>query len=177
MSDSVIDRIYQEHNKLREYLSAVKEPSFLADADTQFRKVLLLAAASYFEGRLRSSLIDYFTEKAQNDQQTMAFLKAKGIERQYHTYFKWDGANANQFFGLFGTGYKDFMVQRIRNDATLGDAVKAFIELGALRNDLVHRDFATFPLEKTVDEIYALYERALLFVDSVGPTLREAAGA
>jgi hypothetical protein len=44
------------------------------------------------------------------------------------------------------------------------------MELGAERNRLVHTDFGSFSLEKTSEEIYDLYKKALKFVESF-PTL------
>ena len=145
----------------------------LSEIDSQFRKVLLLSAASHFEVQVRDTLVDYFTEKANGDVPSIAFLRAKAIERQYHTYFKWDGNNANQFFGLFGSGFKEFMGRRLQVNPRLGEGMRAFLELGDLRNNLVHRDFATFALDKTIEEIYALYDTARPFVQSLGSALRE----
>ncbi len=46
----------------------------------------------------------------------------------------------------------------------LSEAVAAFLELGDLRNLLVHENFAAYLLEKTSEEIYKLYRQALRFV-------------
>ena len=56
------------------------------------------------------------------------------------------------------------MKQRIKGDDQLDDSVRAFLELGGERNRLVHEDFGTFTLEKTTEEIHALYSRAMRFV-------------
>ena len=53
-------------------------------------------------------------------------------------------------------------------------SVAAFLELGNERNRLVHQNYATFPMEKTLDEIYLLYRRALTFVDLLPTALRDA---
>ena len=42
--------------------------------------------------------------------------------------------------------------------------MKAFLEIGNLRNQLVHENYADFRLDKTVDEIYGLYRTALYFL-------------
>ena len=51
-----------------------------------------------------------------------------------------------------------------QRDAELKDALAAFLELGNLRNELVHGNFAAFPFNKTAEEVYALYQRADKFV-------------
>jgi hypothetical protein len=52
-------------------------------------------------------------------------------------------------------------------------SVRAFLELGNERNRLVHQNYATFPMEKTLDEIYALYQNAVMFVDALPSALRD----
>ena len=59
------------------------------------------------------------------------------------------------------------------NDSALAHAVKSFLELGQLRNELTHLNFANYPLDKTVDEIYALYQEANVFVETFLTNLRD----
>jgi hypothetical protein len=65
------------------------------------------------------------------------------------------------------------MKDSVKTDLKLDNAIRAFLELGNLRNQLVHQDYATFPLEKTSDEIYQLYQDALYFVDAFPGCLDE----
>jgi hypothetical protein len=64
------------------------------------------------------------------------------------------------------------MEQHVAADPELRAAVSSFIEIGRDRNRLVHQDYGTFLLEKTADEIYDAYIRALKFVDGVPTFLR-----
>lgn len=48
-----------------------------------------------------------------------------------------------------------------------------FLELGGERNRLVHEDFGAFTLEKTTEEIHALYCRTLHFVEAIPGALRD----
>ncbi len=50
---------------------------------------------------------------------------------------------------------------------------RAFLEVGNDHNKLVHQDFGSFSLEKTLDEIYGLDRQSLLFVDGLGAHLRD----
>lgn len=170
---SEVDRLYREHEFLVQYLSAQKQVSFVNDVDASFRKVLLLAAASHFEGWLRSELIEFFRERSNGDECVVMFARNKGVERQFHTYFDWQQRNANQFFGLFGTAFKRFMKAAVEADDKLSKAISSFLELGALRNSLVHEDFAVFAMEKTVDEIYELYLQSLEFRKQFPRLLRD----
>ena len=65
------------------------------------------------------------------------------------------------------------MKQKIKNDNELAASIRAFLELGNDRNRLVHQDFASFPLEKTSNEIYDLFRKAMIFVDAFPTSLRE----
>lgn len=175
MSDTVVDRLYSEFEALKKHLDETGEVSLRSTADENFRKALLLAAASYFERRISDLVVDFARESFQSDHLIVEFLKNKAISRQYHTYFKWDASNANQFFGLFGETFKSFMTKELKSDLNLEISIKSFLELGNDRNRLVHQDFGTFPLEKTSEEIYQLYKSALQFVDSLPLKLRSCA--
>jgi hypothetical protein len=170
---TVIDRIFKEHQELIGFLQEAGEISMVNNVDESFRKSLALAAASYFEVRVRDCIMAYVTEKAGGDEAVVSFLRNKAVERQYHTYFSWKDRKATQFFGLFGPRFKEFMVRRVAEDAAYNRAVEAFLELGELRNNLAHQDFAAFPVDKTVNEIYDLYKDALRFVDSLSDALRK----
>ncbi len=87
-----------------------------------------------------------------------------------------DANNANQFFGLFGSEFRSTMTERMKKSDDMQSSVEAFLELGNERNRLVHQNYATFPMEKTLDEIYALYQSAVMFVDDLPAALRDCDG-
>jgi len=162
---NIIDRLYEDHKKLSAFLTKYGEISLLSTAADNFRKTLLLSAASYFESAIKKSILSIAVKYIGNDNPLLEFLKNKAIERQYHTYFSWTSNNANSFFGLFGSDFKDYMTSYVKKDSKLKESISAFIELGELRNQLVHQNFAIFPLEKDAEEIYQLYVKASLFVE------------
>ena len=69
------------------------------------------------------------------------------------------------------------MIGIVKASAALDEAIRAFLELGQMRNELVHENFATFALEKTSEEIYALYSKAVPFVEAFPLHLREFSNA
>jgi hypothetical protein len=170
MKITSIDRLYQDNDALLGYLEHHGEASLKSVVETLFPKTLLLAAASYFEDQIKQSLKDFFGEQSHDI--VVQFLQNKAIERQYHTYFQWDKNNANNFFGLFGKEFKAFMTAEVNHDQAFKESIPAFLELGRLRNQLVHENFATFPLDKTAQEIYELYQQAALFVETFPHKLR-----
>jgi hypothetical protein len=107
-------------------------------------------------------------------------IEKKFLARQYHTYFDWDKTNANSFFGLFGSAFVEKAKQQVRQNPQLEQAVRDFLELGNLRNRLVHLDYVTFDVDKSPEDIMRLYRSAVGFVEFIriallGTTETEAA--
>jgi hypothetical protein len=173
METTIVDRLYEDNRVLADYLEKGGENSLLNHVDSHFRKTLLLSAASFFETVIKDDLLRFVEERTKSTAPLMYFVKNKAIERQYHTFFNWDQRNANSFFGLFGSEFKEFMETEVKTDAQLGEGIRAFLELGAVRNHLVHQNFGTFPLEKTTNEIYDLYKKASIFVERFPQKLRQ----
>jgi len=94
---SIIDRIYEENEVLLNYLEERGQISLRSNVDNNFRKTLLLSAASYFESEIKESIVKFVTEFVSDENPILEFVKNKAIERQYHTYFSWKGRNANSF--------------------------------------------------------------------------------
>jgi RiboL-PSP-HEPN len=168
-----VDRLYREASEVVKALQQTPEVSLQLAAADHFRKGLLLAAASYFEYCICDCVLKFVRDRTAGSALVENFVRNKAIARQYHTWFKWDGNNANQFFSLFGSDFKSAMGDRIRRVEELQSSVRAFLEIGNERNRLVHQDYATFQMEKTLDEIYILYQSALKFVEALPTALRD----
>lgn len=173
METTIVDRLYSDSRELIDYLAQNGEVSFQANVEDYFRKTLLLSVASYFESSIMSILMDFFEESANRSELVISFIRNKAIERQYHTYFAWREANANSFFGLLGSGFKEYMKAEVRNDAQLDESIRAFLKLGNSRNELVHGNFALYALQDTADEIYKNYKKATFFINVLPRKLRE----
>src|SRR6266404_5743422 len=175
LTQTPIDRLYDEAVATIHVLEGRSEWSLLNSASDHFRKALLLATASYFEDQICNSVAIFVREQGKS-MLIESLVRNKAISRQYHTWFAWDKKNANQFFGLFGTEFRGLMTGRVATTPELKSSIEAFLELGNERNLLIHQNYATFPMEKTLDEIYALYQSALLFVTSLPAALRDCQG-
>jgi hypothetical protein len=170
---TIIDRVYGDNQTLLKFLEDQGEISLKSNASESFRKGLLLSVASYFESVVQDAIRAAIEANLTDAKPLAEFVKNKALERQYHTYFNWRARNANSFFGLFGGDFKDFMLAKVKADNTLEDGIVAFLEIGEARNELVHENFATFALDKTADEIYALYGKAVSFVERFAAFLSE----
>ena len=173
MAETIVDRLYKEIKELQKFLEEQSEISFATFSDSNFRKSLLLSSASFFEKEIKRIIEEFTNEKTQNNFALIAFLKNKAIARQYHTFFNWNDNNANSFFGLFGSDFKEHMKKLIKADDEINKYVKAFLEIGKERNRLVHQDFGNFTLEKTTDEIFDLHSKAVKFVEIFETEIKE----
>ena len=170
---TVIDGLYEDATGVIRTLEQGAEISLRVAAGDHFRKVLLLAAASYFEHRVCDWVQEFVRERSGGSVLVTNFVRNKAIARQYHTWFTWEAKNANTFFALFGSEFRSEMSNRVKASGDLRAGVEAFLELGSERNKLIHQNYATFPLEKTLDEIYTLYRSALTFVEQIPGSLRD----
>jgi hypothetical protein len=98
-------------------------------------------------------------------------LERQVIRRKYHTFFDWDELKPMPFFALFGDGYKIMAQARMKSDAEASKAMRAFLELGQIRNRLVHENFVAFTVDKTPEELIVQFRIAQNFVTFVRETL------
>ncbi|MFD8673781.1 HEPN domain-containing protein [Streptomyces seoulensis] len=170
---TLILRMYEDHKSVLDHLSSTSQVSDHATLQTTLPKVLLLAAASEFESRVCTTIREYVQANS-NDLKILELVEQKAIKRQYHTLFDWDKRNAAKFWSLFGADFKRQMGDICRRRPRFERSISAFLELGALRNQLVHNNYATFSLEKTLTEVFDLYREAEGFVNSLPVVLHVA---
>lgn len=164
MHKNLVEALYKENTDVATFLREQKQISHLSAVENSFRKVLLLAAASYFEVTLTEAVVTYVRNELKENHPLYKIVKTKGIDMKYHTWFNWEVRHATAFFSMFGDDFKAFMRVKIERDPALEKGIAAFQELGDLRNKLVHQNFAEFTVEKTPTEIYELYRDAIAFV-------------
>lgn len=167
MAGTAVDRLHQEFGALTSTVSVAAEPSLAVTANDVFRKALLLSAASEFEVEITRSLQDYVEDKVGAGSPLVGLVRTRVLSRQYHTFFTWDKRNVNSFFSMFGQEFKRYAEAQVAADAALADGIVAFLELGEERNMMVHQGFSTYSLNKTSDEVFAMYQRARVFVERV----------
>lgn len=186
-----VEQLKKEYDSLVEYLNSTQQPSLISDLNKNFRKVLLLSAGSYFEHEVTTLLSNFVRSKSNNDDRIINFLEKQAISQKYHTLFSWGEKdkpdkpvkNANTFFKLFGDTFKtqvelDLKVVTGDSPETIelkkgrNDSIEAFIEIGHLRNILVHSNFAAYNYDqKTTDEIFNLFKKALPFLEFISQKL------
>lgn len=171
MSSEHVERLIQDHSDLMSFLQENRQPSFLVTIESSFPKVALLAAASDLESRVQEVIIEYYTRSTGARDFAVNFVKNKAVLRQFHTYFDWDTRSGSRFFGLFGERFKKEMKAAMGSDEALADSVANFCEIGSLRNQLVHQNYASFTMQNTAQEVHNMYHSALYFVEKLAAVL------
>lgn len=172
---TLIDNLHSDASQLLKQLAEAGDLSMHSFANENLRKVLLLSAASWFETRISEAMLKFAEVHSNGHPGIQSLIKKKAVDRQYHTYFDWKNGKPGPFYGLFGDICSKLMSTEISGDAKLKDGLAAFLELGSLRNELVHENFAAFPFNKTADEVYALYQKAENFITFLERRLPEPA--
>ncbi|TRX02099.1 HEPN domain-containing protein [Candidatus Methylobacter oryzae] len=169
-----VETLNKEYETIVKFLREQSQPSLVSDVDRYFKKLFVLSSASYFEHLIQEILVEFISKETNNNLKAVSFFKKKAIGMQYHTYFNWGekgdldkpGKNANTFFSLFGDEFKKEVEAEINTDKELELSVKAFLEIGHIRNILIHSNFAAYNLDnKTANEIFELYKKGFQFIN------------
>ncbi len=170
MYSAKIKSLYEEYGELIEFCRLNGQVSFEMYINDTYKKSLLLSAASYFETVIIKTIHDFTESKSRQNPALISFVDNKALKRQYHTFFNWDGNNANQFWGLFGDTFRQEAKKQIQEKG-LADAEHAFMAIGRERNLLVHQNYIEATINDTFEEIYKKYEKACDFVELVSQLL------
>lgn len=185
---SSVDSLYDDYIALKSFLESTKEVSLLSSYTNTFRKVLILACGSYFEEQITLILKEYVYKCSSGDDKLKHFMYNQAISKRYYTLFSWGTQddptspqkNANTFFKLFGSDFANMIKTELKSETTrfgsrvneINNAIMAFLELGHVRNILVHSNFAEYLYDqKTPEEIYTLYKNARCFITYIKDNL------
>ncbi len=173
MAGNIIDTLYADTSQLLRQLEERKDVSLQSFANANLRKVLLLSAASWFETRISEAVRQFAVVHSGAHPGIEGIIQRKAIDRQYHNYFEWKSQKPGPFYSMFGDHCGELLKQAVNGAPALKKSLAAFLELGSLRNELVHENFAVFAFDKTAEEVYALYQSAEGFVTFVEKTLSD----
>jgi hypothetical protein len=164
---TAVDSLYRDLEQLKERLEDSASPYPQSVLNEVFSKVLLIAAASFFEKTIRQAVEEVIRSAARGNDLVVSFTESQAIQRKYHTWFDWDCNNANQFWKMFGREFAEFARGWLNDHPEAEKGLSDFLELGGDRNRLVHDDFASFTIEKTAEEIFSSYRSAIAFARAV----------
>ncbi len=179
---TAVDNIWQEYVSVRDLLTELKEVSALSDYTNTMRKVIILSCGSYFEHEMTEMLKGYVLEASNGNELIASFLEKQAIQQRYHTLFDWGkqdepgqpSTSAKKFWKLFGNDFCTNVEIIIKEKPDVKESQEAFLELGHLRNILVHSNFADYIYaDKTPEEIFSLYQKASKFIPFIKEKLNE----
>ncbi|MGH9527000.1 MAG: hypothetical protein ACRD2F_10020 [Terriglobales bacterium] len=147
-----------------------QEPSSEAWLRAVLAKTLVLVAVSYFDAEVTAGLRAAFRRCLAKDMLLPLALN-KAVEMQFHSLFNWRKPDFERFLGQFGGRFQNEIKRALWDSRAPEpggpprlDPFEAFISIGALRNQLAHLDFAAYPVDKTLDEVHEMAQRADLFL-------------
>lgn len=148
----------QDMNALRE-LKSTELVSFVNSYIEIYRKIFVIACANSFEKHFCRKLPEILSENVllQN------FITKQALDRKYHMLFRWEGNNANTFYGLFGEGFKEEMQIYLQEFDDLKEGEKSFLQIGHYRNLTAHKGFDSSHFLEDIDAIKLQFDKALLF--------------
>lgn len=164
--ETVVDRLYQDFQSLITEINTL-DLSLQTTLRITLSKSLLMAVAGYFEEQVQRQIVGYVNDCTSGNELLGELVVRRAFGRQYHNLFSWERRNANTFYGLFGNRFSQNMKQYVDDHPEYQEAVQAFLEIGNSRNELAHGNYALFPLDKTLEEIYASYKLGLEFVSTI----------
>lgn len=164
MAAAEIETFFSTHKAVYDFLLENGELTFASEANNNFRRSLVLAIASSFEHEVTAIMREIPRVHASGSAVIAGILEQRVVSRQYHTYFDWEGKNANKFFGMFGPEFSERAKAYVKENQTLKQSITDFLQLGETRNKLVHLDYVTFDVDKSPDDIITLYRSARRFI-------------
>lgn len=127
-------------------------------------KSLLLSCASYYELEItelvRSALRSNVGSKCM-----LSWLEQQAVDGQFFKWFDFRNAkNVNRFFSLFGVEFRDLARGVIDAREYRRKSESDFMLICIKRNECVHKNYAAYSLDLTVDDLWRKHLSAMGFI-------------
>lgn len=158
-----VERIHEDLKAIGQIVNASKDVSAISGFGEHSSKTLLLAGASYFERRIISSIGDHINAVTES-RVLRHFTFHQAVERKFFSLFDFNGGpkNINAFFKKFGPEYSKWAKTDVAARKDIDQL--AFLNFCSLRNSLVHNNYATYSINKTLDEVWGEFRKAEMLV-------------
>lgn len=160
-----VERIHEELKAIGQIVGASNDVSAITDFGAHSAKTFLLAGASYFERRIISSIKDHVSAVTTSGV-VSHFVLHQALERKFFVLFNFNAEvkNINAFLSKFGPDYSQWAKDDIKDEGIEKNQLD-FLNFCRLRNSLVHSNYATYNIDKTLDDVWVEYGKALLLVN------------
>lgn len=140
------------------------ELSSFLDVNQLLTKSFLLSCASFYEDEL-VKIVGGVVGSGDLVDSVSLWINSVAVNGQFYKWFNFRNTrNANPFFSMFGQDFKSKMRLLIDTRDWRIKAESDFIELCQKRNESVHRNYAAYSLDLTIDEIYEKHRSAMKFI-------------
>ena len=145
-------------------LTERKDLSSYLDVNRLLVKSFLLSCASFYEDEI-TRIARAVLDGGRHPVGVRNWLHAVAVEGQFYKWFDFRGArNTNPFLARFGGEFKDSVRNLLNAKDRRLQAESDFLELCQKRNECVHRNYAAYSLELTLDEIYVKHMSAMSYI-------------
>lgn len=136
-------------------------------------KSLLLSCASFYEDEL-VRIIKRAVESGNYPKSLITWINNVAIDGQFYKWFDFRNTkNSNAFIGKFGQEFKLKMRTIIDSKDLRKKSEADFMELCRKRNESVHRNYATYSLDLTINDINEKHRSAMGFIRIVDYGVRK----
>jgi hypothetical protein len=145
-------------------LNERKDLSSYLDVNRLLAKSFLLSCASFYEDEI-TRIARAVLDSGRHSAGVRNWLHAVAVEGQFYKWFDFRSAkNTNPFLARFGSDFKDVLRNLLDAKDSRCQAERDFLELCQRRNECVHRNYAAYSLELTLQEIYDKHKSAMSYI-------------
>jgi hypothetical protein len=156
-----VERIHQDLLAIQALIGASADVSAIAAYGEHSAKTLLLAGASYFERKVLSAVQTYLDKSTQSSV-LRHFVYHQAVDRKFFSLFDFSAKakNISPFLGKFGQGFSTWAEKDMPKKGVDKESQLTFVNFCRLRNSLVHGNYATFAINKTLAEVRSAFDEA-----------------
>lgn len=160
-----VERVHGELVLIESIIAQSGDMSAATAFASHSAKVLLLTGASYFE-RAIIGAIEQHVHSGTSSPLVKHFTLHQSVERKFFALFDFsaDTKNINGFLSKFGPDFSQWAKEDLKTSGVSADIQLAFLDLCRLRNSLVHNNYATFDINKTLSEVRSDFDKAMKLV-------------
>jgi hypothetical protein len=165
---SPVDDVFRDYRALLALLpeSAVTDRVSL---DSHFRKLCVLASASYLETLMTFHMKDIFEDVGIARAE---FIRRIAIDHKFFTWFNFEQAAPAGFFKRFGAECFERYLEAVGASEDFDTNGRSFMRLCTARNELVHGNLAHMESSLTPEECESAFRQAIQFPDAAARIIR-----
>jgi hypothetical protein len=161
---SLVKEMYEASKEEITALSDRQELSSYLLTTQLLSKAILLVCASFYEHTV-TDLVKKLVASHICHNGVAEWISRIAVEGQFYKWFDFRSAkNTNPFLRQFGSDFQNTVRDLLKHSTRLQNAEKDFLELCIKRNECVHRNFAAYTLDLTLDEIYKKHRSAMTYI-------------